>query len=406
MKKPEPKRGGIDLGQLAADAIDGAYPASRRIRQAIERLDNNNLVGLIETVLQTKMMTEPRERLVSTLLAELRNRDIALFLEWAIKAHAALVPAIAPSSTYAIDLSRDAIAAFRDFVVAEPAKAEEWAAATGDSWVTLTKAAYVGDTSFQTLMAAGFLRSDQKRAFALLSKMPVEKCVDAFHQSAGELDGAQMLELAIWASTQPDAEKRRTLVREVILNRAVDSEEKDGRLVARGSIIQSLGLDDDDIAWIATRWAVDSLLEAIKDAEKVPQSEFDWLASVVSPEKAIYAKGAAYHLYQPSLALTLLNREIDQTPSDNLIAGYVESEDLRWKHGRSGMRWSDPAGGRHGDTAFRLSTRINDPARRMDLLTRAWTDLHNDSAKAAAEILAIPELSIELRIAPILKKKP
>ncbi len=218
------KSGGIDLARLAADAIDGGYPASRRIRQAVERLDNNNLVGLIETVLQTKMMPEPREMLIATLLAELRKRDTPIFLEWSKKSLEVLVPAISPRSDYAVRLSRNAVSAFRDFVATQPAKAAEWAAANGDEWKPLTKNAYVGDTSFETLMVAGFLRTDQKRAFAMMSAMPVEKWVDAFWQSASDLSTTQTLEIARWASTLPDAEKRRRLVRETIISKSMEAE--------------------------------------------------------------------------------------------------------------------------------------------------------------------------------------
>lgn len=157
---------------------------------------------------------------------------------------------------------------------------------------------------------------------------------------------------------------------------------------------------------------MDSIVEIINDAEKVPKAEFDWLASVVPAVKAVYARGVAAHMYQPTQALIFLNRELDQTASDELIAGYVESEDLRWHTWGGGMKGLSPEGGRHGDTAFRIATRTSDPERRVELLTRAWTDLHNDSAKAAAEILSIPELSsddraaLKVKIAPILKKKP
>jgi hypothetical protein len=102
-----------------------------------------------------------------------------------------------------------------------------------------------------------------------------------------------------------------------------------------------------------------------------------------------------------------LGNQLDQSPNDDLIAGYVESEDLRWHHNTLSI-----SGGRHGDTAFKLATRTQDPERRLALLERAWTDLNKDSAKEARAILEIPELkpddrlALEERIAPHLAKKP
>ena len=100
---------------------------------------------------------------------------------------------------------------------------------------------------------------------------------------------------------------------------------------------------------------------------------------------AAYAKGAVGHLFQPKQALIFLNGELDRFPDDDLIAGYVESADLQWHGGTL-----DPRGGQHGDTAFRLATRTSDPQRRIDLLTRAWTDLHKYSPQARGKFSRFP----------------
>ena len=112
--------------------------------------------------------------------------------------------------------------------------------------------------------------------------------------------------------------------------------------------------------------------------------------SQVPEDHLAFTRGALGHLYQPRQALVVLSAELEKAHDDQLIAGYVQSEGLRWH--RNSL---SPAGGRHGDTAFRLATKTRDPRLRAELLAQAWTDLHKDSSKAARDILALPELSAE-----------
>jgi hypothetical protein len=143
---------------------------------------------------------------------------------------------------------------------------------------------------------------------------------------------------------------------------------------------------------MATRLAVDHAESILSDPAKIPAKEMAWAESHVPADRLAFTRGALGHLYQPKQALIVLSAKLEEAHDDQLIAGYVKSEELRWQNGML-----SPAGGRHGDTAFRLATKTRDPQLRAELLAPAWTDLHKDSATAAGAILTIPELSAEDR---------
>jgi RNA polymerase sigma factor (sigma-70 family) len=150
----------IDLKGLAEAALNGDYFSDRRIRHVIDRLDTNNLAGLIETALHGGMMPAPREALLQKLLGELHKRDPALFLEWSIKVLAGTVPTSAVRSSYALTLRSNAEKGFRSWMAAQPAQAAAWAEANEDAWKQF------GGASLRTLTVAGLLEADPPRAYA------------------------------------------------------------------------------------------------------------------------------------------------------------------------------------------------------------------------------------------------
>ena len=107
---------GIDIKQLGDDAIDGGFFALRRIRDGIARLDNNNLAGLIESVLHGGLLPGQREKLLSKLLGELRKRDTALHLEWTLKVLAALARNAGERSNDLFNLGQEAEESFRTWI--------------------------------------------------------------------------------------------------------------------------------------------------------------------------------------------------------------------------------------------------------------------------------------------------
>jgi hypothetical protein len=224
-----------------------------------------------------------------------------------------------------------------------------------------------------------------------------------------ELSPEQTIALAGWAaSSVADVEKRRRLVRKALwLTREIRPKDVSYLEAIRPKLL-GLPLGDDDLTWVAARLALDSVFTIESNLDKLPKAEFAWIENLLPHDHVDYAKGALGHFYHPKQALIFLSAELDKVPNDELVAGYVESSDMSWHRDSMLM----PSGGRHGDTAFRLATRVQEPERRIELLVRAWTDLHKDSAQAAREILAIPELNpddraaVEAQVAPHLAKKP
>lgn len=392
----------LDLKSLAEDALTDDYFATRRIRQAIGHLDNNNLTGLIETAMHSGLMPAAREEFLRKLLLELKARDPALFLEWTMKVVASIVPAQSVRNDYAYDLQMEAMGKFRDWVAAQPAQAAAWAEANQEEWKQFR------GIPLSTLTMAGLLQADPARAYAMIEKSSVAACMETLKYAARTLNAEQTTALAKWAaSSVTDLEKRRRLVRKALWTTPRDPANKASYLEMIRPTLLGLSLSEDDLTWVAVRLALDSgTVES--DLHKVPTKQIEWLANLLPADRIVYAMGAFGHAYNPTQALTFLNAEFDQQPNDDLIAGYVESEDMRWH-----QDWTLASeGGRHGETAFRLATRVQDPQRRAALLALAWRDLQKDSPQAAQQILAIPELdpndraTLEAQAASLLKKNP
>jgi hypothetical protein len=237
------------------------------------------------------------------------------------------------------------------------------------------------------------LESDPPRACETLESLPLPQALEAL-RGARKSEPDQVEVLATWASGLADLKKRQQFVRLILLGA---TRPKDVSLLEYAEqALDRLGLDNDARVWVATRLALDFTFELVDDITKGDDlaKQFAWIEKNVPADRFAFAKGALGHLYQPRQALLFLNTELDKAHDDQLIAGYVESEDMRWHQGTLRI-----AGGRHGDTAFRLATRVRDPELRASLLTRAWTDLLKDSPEGANEILSIGELTAADRAA-------
>ena len=399
---------GLDLRQLGDDALEEGAHAKRRIRIAVARLDANNLTGLIETVLHGGMMIAKREALLEALLRELRSRDPAQFLAWTMKVYATLFPdgvVGLQSSNFAFGFRHDASNAFREWVAVKPAEAEAWAAANREAWEMFVRGEGRQSMAF-VLTTAGLLKSDPARAYATLDEKPLSFCLATFLEAGRSLSESQLATFTQWAAALPDVEKRRQVTRQALVYAPVKNA-KEGKLERLNAALRGLEMNEEDATWIATRLVLDSVFRVEDDLSKVPKAELEWVEKNIAPARQDYVKGALGHLFEPKQALIFLGQQLDASPNDDFIAGYVESEDMRWHGGSFAVK-----GGRHGETAFKLAMRTSDPARRSELLVRAWTDLHKDSATAARQILEIPELdaedraALETRITPLLEKKP
>jgi RNA polymerase sigma-70 factor (ECF subfamily) len=387
----------LDLKSLAEDALANEYFATRRVRKAIARLDNNNLTGLIETAMHSGLMPDPREQLLWMLVVELKKRDPALFLEWTVKVIAGTRPAQGGSELSG--LLMDAMVVFSEWVAAQPGQAAAWVEANKEEWRQFP------GVNFSALTIGGLLQADPPRAYAMLEKSPVAECMEALTYGP-KLSAEQTAALAKWAaSSVTDEKKRRKLVHKAL--GITPREPEASRLETIRPTFVGLSLNDDDLTWVAVRLAFDTVFTIETDLTKVPATEIAWLEHLLPADRIVYAQGAFGHAYEPAQALIFLNGEFDKQPNDDLIAGYVESEDMRWHNGTHSLN-----GGRHGETAFRLATRVQDAQRRATLLAQAWKDLHDDSAQAAQEILAVPELdpndrvALEAQAAAASKKKP
>ncbi len=391
----------IDLKQLGEDALDDGYFGLRRLQQAAARLDNNNLTGLIETVLHSDLLPEPKEELLKKLLAILRRRDPPLFLEWSMKVLAGTVSPQALRSSYAYALRKNAAEAFREWMASQPALAATWAENNTEAWQQF------GGISLESLTIAGLLRADPPRAYAMFAKLSAQQCTAVMSRAVGDLTNEQAGALAHWAaSSVTDPEKRCRLVRRSLWSMPESGQHNAQYLESIRPQLLALSLNADDLTWVASRLAADSTLWTESDLTKEPKDQIAWLEKILPADHLAYAEGALGHFYQPQQALIYLNAQLDRAPNDDLIAGYVESPDMKW-HQEFTLT---PSGGNHGETAFRLATRVEDSGRRVDLLVKAWTDLHADSQQAARAILTIPQLhaddrvKVEARIAPLLKK--
>ncbi len=378
-------RRGLDLKELGERAIDysyGGYAATRKIKQAVAPLDDNNLAGLIETVLHSAMLPRPREELLTALLDEMSLRNTALYLEWTMKvlANPPKVEAL-QQSNYATGLRWAAEAAYQAWVGKDPDKAKQWAEAHRQEWASLEA------TSFAVLAATELFESDPARGRAALAELPTPEALKILNRVTA-MSPQQTEEFVTWAQTLESPDKRPKFIHAAIQRTQLPDGET--RLEFATRALARLTLADDERVWLVTRLTVDNAETILSDPAKIPVKELEWAGSQVPEDHLAFTRGALGHLYQPRQALVVLSAELEKDHDDQLIAGYVQSEGLRWH--RNSL---SPAGGRHGDTAFRLATKTRDPRLRAELLAQAWTDLHKDSSKAARDILALPELSAE-----------
>lgn len=373
----------VDIRQLGLDALDASYNSIRRIRATIARLDNQSLAGLIETVTNGTLLQAQREALLLKLLGELQKRDVALFLECSMKAGSATVPKDSLNDDYPDDLKERAEKAFRQWVAASPQTAEAWGAAHESEWNAFS------GSSLASLSLCSLLKAEPPRAHAMLEKLSWEKGIEALQHGRDDLTPEMTVSLAAWAATSVrDEEHRRRLVRKALWFTTTERKKGEPYLDVIRPKLLDLHLNESDLAWVAARLTVDSADDIRWDVDHPIKAEVAWLETTVPPSQLSYAKGAIGHLYQPIQALIYLNAQLDRGADDDLVAGYVESEDL--KRHRDVLQ--TPSGGNHGDTAFRLATRVEDPQRRVALLVRAWKDLNRDEPAAARAILSIPEL--------------
>lgn len=384
---------GLDLKQLGTLAIDysyGGHAGTRKIKQVVAPLDNNNLAGLIETVLHAAMLPRPREELLTALLNEMSLRDTALYLEWTMKvlANPPKVNAL-QYSNYATGLRRAAESGYQAWVAKEPEKARQWAEAHPAEWASL------GATPFAVLAATELFESDPARGRAALAELPTAQGLDILRR-ATVMSPEQTEEFVTWARTLNAADKRQRFIHSAI--RRAQLPAGDTRLDFATRVLDRIALADDERVWMVTRLAIDNAEMILSDPTKTPAKQIEWAESQVPEDQLAFTRGALGHLYQPKQALIVLNAELERAHDDQFIAGYVKSEELRWH-----KNMLSPAGGRHGDTAFRLAAKTRDPQLKAELLAQAWTDLHKDSPDAARAIHTIAELSDDDRanLAPL-----
>ena len=246
------------------------------------------------------------------------------------------------------------------------------------------------------------MTADPQRAFSKLEAMSVDRCISVLGNARDVLGAEQIQSLSRWALTLSDVEKRRqVLIRTT--GRVVFAVPSDPKREVWEKALLALPANADDKAWMGARLLAGS---APSSQNEITKAEVEWVERNIAPSHQTYVKGAIARLFPPTQALIELGKQLDKTPNDDLIAGYVESEDIR-PHDSDSSSFRKAS-----DTAFKLATRTNDSVRRIELLVRAWTDLHKASLKAAQSILDSPELKqtdrvlLEGRIAPLMEKKP
>jgi RNA polymerase sigma factor (sigma-70 family) len=384
----------LDLRQLSIDALLGSYAGKNRISAVLARLDDNNLAGLLETTLHGSLLPEPRRSLISEILTEMERRSPAQYLQASLG-----VMRNTTSADFFRDLSTTAQASVQAWISKNPDAASTWARENDAAWQEAHRRYNTWrDSSLLTRIVAGLLARDPERGYAMLEEMKPAAIRSVLQSAANSLPPGRLQTIAEWGSQRSDVEKRRRIVRTSVGFLSRNREPDATPFSVAAPILEKLSLSDEDRAWIAARVAVDTIFDIERDPDKPPQAEAAaWLENHLPAELAMRAKGAVAHMLQPSAALIFLNRQLDAAPNDDLIAGYVESADLAW-HGEF-MKSAESKDGRHGDTAFRLATRVEDPDRRFGLLARAWEDLHKDAPSAAREILNKVGLTTEDRAA-------
>jgi RNA polymerase sigma factor (sigma-70 family) len=384
----------MDLRQLSLDAMLANYAAKERVSAALARLDENNLAGLLETTMQGTLLPEPRKSLVFAILAEMERRSPALHLEACLNLMGRVT-----GSAFFRDLSYRAQATVQSWMQKDPEAGLQWARAHDGAWQQAhQRYNTLRDPSLLTSVAAGLLARDPQRAYEILEEMTPHAIRPTLEFAVPDLPPGRLQEIAEWGCQREDLEKRRRIVRLSVRLMTRDRRHGESPFSVAGPILEKLPLADEDRAWIVSRIAVDTAFGIKRDPKDLEQAEIiAWLDRHLPSDLATRAKGAAAHMLQPSVALTFLNQQIDAAPNDDLIAGYVESPDLKWHD--EWTKSADPRDGHHGETAFRLAARVQDAARRFELLAMAWEDLHKDAPAIARDILHKADLMPEDRTA-------
>jgi RNA polymerase sigma-70 factor, ECF subfamily len=389
----------IDIKQLAVDAVSNTGIGNYRIRRSVARLDANNLAGLIETVLHGSLMRVHRAELLNVLLSELRQRDHRLHLECTMKVASAILP-YGPTGvrcgTLKYHIYPDAFRSYRAWVATNPDDALRWAANHREEWREFCAGEDSWKNNIDALSIAGLVVSDPSKAFAMLDEMPLQECVAALESADHSWNRQQSLSLAKWASGLADADKRRHIVRKAVALVPVSfSESKsDERIAAWTGALGTLALNDSDIAWIAPRVLLDSFRSFQADTKAAPVTAVEWVRTNVAVSHRSYATGVLGRWFRPKQALAFLEQRLDAGDGDDLIAGYVESDDVHWR------RYSLPkAEGRHSEIAFKLAAQTKDPRKRTEWVLRSWNVIHRESATTAREVLEHVDLTAEDRAA-------
>ena len=368
---------GIDIKQLGEDALNLRDSGRRRIRAALSRLDANNLVGLIETVRDGGLLPAQREGLLHVLLQELQLRDTALFFSYASK--------LQPLGSLSVDEIEDA---FRGWAEVDPKAAAEWSSTNRE----ICKALPLDDLKVEILTAVGLLTSDPTRACAMLEKMSMKRCESVLNELQ-ELDREeQSTALLPWALKLQDVVKRREILMWTI-RAAYGSTElrKDNSLQTEWARVRGFNLTEGETVWIGTR-----LLNMFGNSEEGTHSaHIEWVEKNIPSARQSYVKGTLHRWFSPENALAILSKQLDEFPDDEVIAGYVESDDIS---GPVHIFNMDEHAQACAETAFKLATRTSDPLRRIDLLLKAWMEFKEKmnffkQADPEQELLNRPELS-------------
>jgi RNA polymerase sigma factor (sigma-70 family) len=381
-------RGDLDLmrlGELAlsAERLTGrGYLAARDIHQAVARLDNNNLAGLIETVLHGGMLPHPREKLLTQLLLELRKRDLALYADCYLKVLREAVPNAKFGDDFGNDLRMGAQAAFREWAGKDPVAAAKWTDEHAEEWSQLKGG------SLQKLRVAGLLLSNPPAAFALMAKMPLAECLSVIDQAREDDGKLPVMDVIHWAGKRPDAYARQTLIIEAL--RSQRPAEGQSRLAAVEPILAGLELREEDRLAVATRSAKFAASPTGKTFDELRELQFAWLERMLRPDELSYAQGALLGSSDhPKDAYQFISAKLERSSDDALIAGYINAPVDQWREFTPGL--NDTA--ERAEAGFRLAIHVADSMKRSTLLDAAWAELQRKAPERVAALLEIPELA-------------
>ena len=389
------KSGGLDLKQLGEDALDGGVFALRRIHSAIARLDNNNLAGLIDTVLSGGMLPAPRDKLLEQILQEIEKRDVGLHVEYSFKVLGTVCPSASVGARtgdyyyFARDRRSGVERSFQRWMHTDRERAEQWAAANRDEWRRLRGSAV------EKMMLSALLASEPERAFQKMESIPVQDCIAAVgHVSAnGKLGDNAFRQFAKLAAQVGDTDKRQRLVFQTLFERGwtifTEGNRKELIMERSEGLLRELQLGDEDYKVIVSWLAASSRTPPTPPTMHASRA-FPWLEKMLPPGTAGYAKGTSMLGFSQQKELfKVLSDEFERTADDDLIAGYVDKTSY-------GGSWNAD-GPSQGETAFRLAMLVRDPERRIALMSTAWPVFRAHSLKNAEKVFQSSELTDEER---------